>query len=410
VGERADESAAVARPADLIRAKHRQAAALLPRFGLDAWLISFARETGLRPDPVDYLVGAPVTWPSAFLLDRDGRSSAIVATGNQSVFERLGAWDEVRAYVASPREELMGWLRDRDPAAIGLTFSASDHTADSLTQGMRVYLESLLAGSRWSDRLKPAGDLASEVRRVKLPDEVDSIRRAVEACEALHARIAGRLELGLTEAQLQREVWGWIEEAGYGFAWAARGDPIVNFGLVDAEGHVGPRERKGLEPGDVVHIDLGVTMDGFASDLQRTYYWRRRGEQEAPAAVQRAFDAVIAALDAGTAALRPGVRGHEVDAAARRTVQAHGFPEPEFAFGHHCGRVAHDGGGVLGPRWDRYGEAPNFAVGAGNVFAVEVELEPEGYPGMVGVEEEVVVTEAGIEFLSSRQVELRLLG
>jgi Xaa-Pro aminopeptidase len=166
----------------------------------------------------------------------------------------------------------------------------------------------------------------------------------------------------------------------------------------------------GLEPGDVVHVDLGVTRNGFASDLQRSYYWRRPGEVRAPAPVQRAFDAVVAALNAGTAALRPGRHGYEIDAASRSAIVEWGYAEPEFAFGHHCGRVAHDGGGVLGPLWERYGEAPKFAVGAGNVFAVEVGIEPAGYPGEVGVEEEVVVTDAGVEFLSSRQVELGLLG
>ena len=396
--------------AELIRAKHRQAAAFFERFGIDAWLISFARETGLRPDPLAYLVGASVTWPSAFLLARDGRSTAIVATGDQPTFRELGIFDEVRAYVASPREDLLAWLNEQQPKSLGVSWSASDDTADSITHGMYVYLQSLLAGTRWADGLREAGDLAAEVRRVKLPEEIAGIRRAVSACEELLARIERRLTVGISETALQHEVQEWIRSAGYGFAWDAAVNPMVNFGPVAGLGHLLPRAGKQLEPGDVIHIDIGVLVDGFASDLHRTWYCRRGGGDSAPAPVRRAFGAVVAALDAGTAALRPGARGFEVDSASRETVAEWDFPEPQFAFGHHCGRVAHDGGGVLGPRWERYGSGPEFSVGEGNVFAVEMDLEAEGYGGLVGVEEEVAVTADGLEWLSKRQTELGLLG
>jgi Xaa-Pro aminopeptidase len=108
------------------------------------------------------------------------------------------------------------------------------------------------------------------------------------------------------------------------------------------------------------------------------------------------------------AALKPGNAGYEVDAESRRTVMEAGFPEPGFAFGHHVGRVAHDGAGVLGPRWERYGKAPEVLIAAGNVFAVEMDLEVEGY-GLVGLEEEAVVEEDGARFLSNPQRELWLL-
>ena len=85
--------------AELIRAKHRQAIELMPEHGVDCWLVQFARETGLRPDPLGYLVGGGVTWPSAFLLNKDGRTAAVVATGDAGTFEELGVWDELRTYV-----------------------------------------------------------------------------------------------------------------------------------------------------------------------------------------------------------------------------------------------------------------------------------------------------------------------
>jgi Xaa-Pro aminopeptidase len=97
-----------------------------------------------------------------------------------------------------------------------------------------------------------------------------------------------------------------------------------------------------------------------------------------------------------------------VDAASRAAVEKHGFPEPLFAFGHNLGRVAHDGGGVLGPRWERYGKAPEVLVESSNVFAVEMDLEAPGY-GLIGLEEEAVVDDDGAHYLSNPQRELWLL-
>jgi len=85
-----------------------------------------------------------------------------------------------------------------------------------------------------------------------------------------------------------------------------------------------------------------------------------------------------------------------------------GFPEPQFAFGHPVGQVAHDGGATLGPRWERYGKSPDVLIRSDNVFAVEMDLEVPGY-GLIGLEEEALVSEAGAQYLSNPQRELWLL-
>ena len=120
-------------------------------------------------------------------------------------------------------------------------------------------------------------------------------------------------------------------------------------------------------------------------------------------------DALWASVDAGIAALRPGVAGWEVDAAARESLVAAGYPEPMYALGHQLGRAAHDGGTVLAPRWDRYGTAPFGIVEEGNVFTVEYGTAVPGR-GYIGLEEDVVVTPDGVEWLSTPQRELWLVG
>jgi Xaa-Pro dipeptidase len=392
----------------LSAAKLDQAASLMEKHGLDCWLVQFARETGIRGDPTHYLVGSAVTWPSAFLLHRDGRKVAIVGSGDVGLVKAAGIWEDVRGYVAGPREKLLEVLEEWQPDTIGLTWSADDDTSDGITYGMYRVLESLLEGTRYRDRLRPAGALAGEVRRRKLPDEIECIHEAVAATQQVFARIEQTLRPGLTEKELQASVQKWIRDAGWKFGWEEHINPIVDFGPRDGPmGHSVAGESR-LQPGQLIHVDLGIQLDGFASDLQRTWYWLAEGETDPPEPVRRAFDATLGAIDAGMAELKPGRAGHEVDAASRRAVIAAGFPEPGFAFGHHVGRVAHDGAGTLGPRWERYGKTPEVPVEAGNVFAVEMDLEVPGY-GLMGLEEEAVVDEDGARFLSQPQRELMVL-
>src|SRR5208337_3610172 len=125
-------------------------------------------------------------------------------------------------------------------------------------------------------------------------------------------------------------------------------------------------------PGHLVHIDLGVRQEGFCSDLQRMWYVRRPAETAPPPNVQRGFATVIRAIDAGASVLKPGSRGFEVDAAARKVIEDAGYEDFKHGFGHGLGRAVHDGGTMLGPRWEKYGKSPEGVIEPGNVFTVEL--------------------------------------
>jgi Xaa-Pro aminopeptidase len=82
-----------------------------------------------------------------------------------------------------------------------------------------------------------------------------------------------------------------------------------------------------------------------------------------------------------------------------------GYEEYQHALGHQLGRLAHDGGTLLGPLWDRYGDSPNGIVEAGNVFTLELYVTAKNY-GQVSLEEDILVTQSGCRFLSKPQKEL----
>jgi Xaa-Pro aminopeptidase len=99
------------------------------------------------------------------------------------------------------------------------------------------------------------------------------------------------------------------------------------------------------------------------------------------------------------------VAGWQVDAASRESIVGAGYPEYMHAVGHGVGRTVHDGATLLGPRWERYGDAPLGIVEAGNVFTLELGVQVPEH-GIVSLEEEVLVTDGGLDWLGAPQTEV----
>jgi Xaa-Pro aminopeptidase len=391
----------------LLQEKADQAEALLSETALDCWL-TFVRETDLHPDPgVEQVVGAGVVRNSAFLFGRGGERVAIVANFDTSAVRAKGVFHNVVGYDEDIRGPLLDALHRIDPRQIGLNYSTDDVTADGLTHGHWLLLQQLLSGTPYLERLTSAAPLLWRLRGRKTEAEVKCIRRAVAVTEEIVGLLSRKIRPGLSEWDLAALIHARFAELGVSPAWAPEGCPIVNSGPLSDPGHTYPSAAIRVDPGHLVHVDLGVRVDGYCSDLQRMWYVRRPGESDPPAEVQRAFDTVVRAIEAGAAALRPGARGFEVDAAARRVVTEAGYPEFKHGLGHGLGRAVHDGGTMLGPRWPCYGRNVEGVVEAGNVFTLELGV-PTG-SGLLGLEEDVLVTAAGCEFISLKQSDLTLV-
>ena len=393
--------------------KLKQAAALVRDSAANVWLV-FDRETSDGGDPLlPLILEGSLTWQSALMLGEDGRRIAVVGNFDAGPLEASGDWTEVVPYIQSIREPLLIALESlcaetRNPR-IAVNFSPNDVKADGISHGMYLLLEDYLRGTRFEGNLVSAEDIVLALRGRKTSSEVERIQAAVSATEVLFDDIGRFARVGVSERDVYDHVHAKIVERNLGFAWDRVGDPIVNSGPESMIGHGIPSSNIKIAPGHIFHIDLGVTKDGYSSDIQRCWYVPRRDEESIPGEVMRALDAVNGAITAGAAALKPGVEGWEVDAAARASIQKAGYSEYMHALGHQVGRVAHDGGGILGPKWERYGRTPYLPVEQDQVYTIELGAMVEGR-GYLGIEEMVRVTDSGCEWLTDRQLVMALLG
>lgn len=392
----------------MVSEKLDQVPGILRELGIDLWLL-FARESATLHDPsFDLVVGSNVTWPSAFLLTSRGDRIAIVGSLDQANLRAHGHYAEIIGYVGGVSDDLRRTIQRLDPRRIAVNYSLDDTMADGLTHGMFLLLARALEGTPYAARLEPAQAILTALRGRKSPGERARIAEACRITCDIYDAITPRLRPGLTEKQVAAMI---LEEMrrypGLEPAWEPEHCPAAFTGPESAGAHTGPTDRP-IEPGHILNTDFGVRKDGYVSDLQRTWYFLRPGERKAPEAVERGFRTIVEAVHKAAAALRPGVKGVEIDAIARGHIVAQGYPEYPHALGHQVGRSAHDGAGLLCPRWERYGTLPDLPVEAGQVYTIEPRLPVEGH-GIATVEEIVAVDPDGAQWLSRPQTELYLV-
>ncbi|MGE5176453.1 MAG: M24 family metallopeptidase [Hyphomicrobiales bacterium] len=377
--------------------KLAQAQSLLEPHELDAWLIA-VRETSTRPDPaLRFFHHGDFTWNTFFVVTAD-RTAALVATFDAPDLVRAGLFDEIRTYNEGPKAALIDLLDAFHPRRIGINVARDDALADGLTAGLRDSLLETLAGTPYAGALVPADGFQAHLRGVKLPEEQERIRAAIERTEAMFDRVSAGFALGLSQREVAARFHREAAEHGVRTAWPRGFCPTVTIGPHSAIGHAAPGDER-ITDGCIVHVDFGIALDGYCSDLQRLWYVTGSGRRGVPAEVARAYQTIVEAIERSARALRPGATGWEVDRVAREHIVSRGYPEYGHALGHHLGREVHDGGGVLGPRWERYGREPFGVVRSGNVYTLEPSIHlPEH--GLVSLEEDVVVTEDETIFLS----------
>jgi Xaa-Pro aminopeptidase len=261
----------------------------------------------------------------------------------------------------------------------------------------RLGLESTITHRQWlwAKRLAPRGTRVTDVsaalerlRAVKDPQEIAIIRRAVSRTDDifedllpwLRRRLARR---PVTEIEIARHIKSRIEEHG---GEGPSFPPIVAAAANSARPHAVPGRRR-IRRGHSLLFDFGMVFDGLCSDMTRTVVVGK------PTAKHRGiYDIVREAQEAGLAALRAGVRGRDVDAAARDVIRRAGFAKH---FGHGLGH----GVGIEIHEQPRLTQTAKTRLSEGNVVTVEPGIYLPGFGG-VRIEDMAVVRRDGCDVLT----------
>ena len=236
--------------------------------------------------------------------------------------------------------------------------------------------------------------VVERLRIVKDAHEIEMLRCGARLLSPVALDIIEDAKAGIKERELAAKIDWRIKSAGFE---RCSFETIVASGPNSALPHAHAGDRV-LHDGDLVVLDFGGVYGGYCVDLTRTV---AIGEPNAEMA--RVYNAVLEAQRAAIAAVRPGVRAGDIDAAARTTLGRHGLAE---VFGHSTGH----GLGVeihetprIGPRREAAGDGsvpPDEAIEPGMVFTIEPGAYLPGWGG-VRIEDDVLVTSDGVDVLTN---------
>ena len=343
--------------------------AQLPEHGLDAMLVTSA--PGER-----YAVG--FEGEGWVLVSRDGARYStdgryIEAAWQQVTGAEIVLTERGQSHLALAREE----IRRRGLKRVG--FESGRVSADEL--------------GRWKDSLPcelvAAQGLLDGLRAAKDEEELARMRQAQRITDEAFREILNFIRPGLTERDVAaRLVYEMMRRGGEKVSF----DPIVAAGPNGSRPHAVPGELR-VEHGMFITMDFGCKVEGYCSDMTRTVAVGKPAPE-----MERVYQVVLEAQQAGIAAARAGLAGREIDAAGRTVIQAAGYGEVfSHSFGHSLGLEIH--------------ESPNAAPGEERIMPVGavVSAEPGIYlPGRFGVriEDVIVLSETGCRDLTKSPKEL----
>jgi Xaa-Pro aminopeptidase len=327
-----------------------------------------------------------VQWASGFT----GSFGYIIATTDEALFITDSR------YAVQSKEEIHGVeiVTFASPTELA-TFIADHAKRMNLNQiGFEAQSVSYATYQTWKAKMAPIELLPIEgviepLRLVKTADEIEKIRRACALADKCFDHVLRLLQPGVREYDIALEIEFYFRRQGADVAFPS----IVVSGDRSARPHGKPSEKV-LERGDFVTMDFGAKLDGYNSDITRTVVIQEVSDRH-----REVYETVLKSQLAALAAMKPGMLAGDVDQISRDSMGdlakffGHGL-------GHSLGKVVHDGG--------RMGSNSKTVLEPGQVWTVEPGVYIEGFGG-VRIEDDVVVTEDGIDILTHSTKELLVL-
>ena len=313
----------------------------------------------------------------------DSRYVAAVAATRGTAYEcpALELIEVDGSYDARLAEVLAGQGADDRPAGRRIGFEAAHLTVSRL-----AWLERAVGGRIG---LVSTVSVVESARVVKDAYELTALRRAGQLLSNATRDIVRAVTAGQSERDLALDIDWRLRKAGFE---RSAFETIVASGPNSALPHARPSERR-LSEGDLVVLDFGGVYDSYCVDLTRTV-----SIGPASARARQVYAAVLNGHDQALAAVRPGASRFAIDEAARTVLEREGMGA---AFGHGTGHglglEVHEDPRITRRRPDV--DTRDEGLVAGMVFTIEPGAYFPGWGG-VRIEDDVVVTDDGVELLT----------
>lgn len=386
--------------------RFQRAVEALRQHDIDAWIIS-GRETSILGEPaLLYLVPAEVLGRTILLITREDERIIIVSPIEAEEMEDSQLFTQVLASTA-PMETLAGllhmWPKKR---RIALDISADDPSADGLSHSDYLAIKECL------DQVGFAGDIVSAIRVMKQirgrksDEEVSRIAKAVSEAMSVYEEARPLMRLGMSGRDVQRLFQDLVLRRGHGFSWDKRGNPFVSVGVRSSYYCRRPPDDIFIEPGDLVNVDLGIRVEGFASDNQRSFYALRPRETTPPFEVTHAWETIQRMNREVCLAMRTDTDSNALTEIGNRIMLDAGYEQGwKGSYGHEIGLYAHNGGMAAG-RSQR--NRVDSILEENMTFTLEPAILTSH--GRLCQEEVVRVTRSGGQMLSTPQEAIWLIG
>jgi Xaa-Pro aminopeptidase len=254
------------------------------------------------------------------------------------------------------------------------------------------YHQSLAEGLKDVAHLKPVAGWVETLRMRKTPEEIATVRASVQLNSAALEQALSRFKVGMSEIDLAAEIDYRMRLLG---ADGTAFDTIVASGSRTALPHAHPTAHP-INPNELLLIDMGAMLSGYASDMTRTYAVGGAG-----AKIRRIYRAVLESQLAALTVLKAGISCAKVDQVVRQVLRGYGLDKLfVHSTGHGLGLEIHER--------PRIGKKEAVKLEAGMAVTIEPGVYEEGVGG-VRIEDTVVVTEQGCDILTPTKKELVVL-
>lgn len=307
-------------------------------------------------------------------------------------FEESRAREQMENGPLGDRAGVLAWQEDQDPYALvaqGLKQRGISTGALGIEETVRFVFSDGVAKAAPALKISSATPVTAGCRVYKDAHELELMRLASRVTITAYEAVYKSLRDGMSHTQAA----GLISAAHAQLGFSGGAMVLVGPGSALPHGSVKPMV---IREGEVILIDGGCSVEGYASDISRTFVLGKASDK-----MKRVFDIERRAQDAALAAAKPGVECQAVDAAARKVITDAGFG-PGYKYFTH--RVGH-GMGMDGHEWPYLVPGNTLKLQPGMTFS----NEPGIYiPGEFGVrlEDDMVITETGAELFTAQSPSL----